>query len=528
MRNLTVRARLTLWNVLTVAVLIVLLGLGVSWRIRSDILAGVDRELRMRSDQFLQFGFPGPPGDPVPLDPKGAPMDPGPDAPAQPLDPNATGMRGPQQPSDPPNSPAPQALGAPMPMAGGPRNRARGPGDGLAPPMGAGIGRRQGMNPLRPRLFDEMGRSMTNVPGENPWNREALDRALQGEESFTTVALEGEEFRVYTRPLPPDRQGRVLQLARPLSDTRRALQGVNETLIAYAPLAILVAAAAGYLATRRALQPVADLAQSAERITAENLSGRIDARGDDEFAQLGGTFNAMLDRLERAFRDLEASVETQRRFVADASHELRTPLAAIKANTSLALSTERAAKDYRESLESVDKSASRMNALVQDLLTLARADAGRLVVEKDSADLREVLEGVVEGFRGKGAAIELREVGQTATVLGSDLSLTRLFENLLSNAVRHTPKDGKIEVTVESTPQEATVTVSDTGEGIAPEHLDKLGERFYRVDASRARSEGGVGLGLAICRSIVDAHGGKIEFESEVGKGTKVQVSFPR
>ncbi len=337
-------------------------------------------------------------------------------------------------------------------------------------------------------------------------------------------------MRVFSVPLRRDEivVGAV-QVAFPLTDINRAIASLNRTLLTLAPLALLIAGAGGAFLTDRALRPVRHISQAAEQIEAKDLSGRLPVTGKDEFSELARTFNAMLGRLEEAFTLLEKAFEQQRRFTADASHELRTPLTVIKANTSLALRGTRTVEDYRRALEAADRAADMTTSIVQDLLLLARSDAGNLGLSADVMPIQQVLERASEAVRNpENAPVRLNIFDADLSVVGNENELIRLFSNLLENAARHTPVDGTITVTAHSEEKTLVVTVADTGEGIPPEHLPHVTERFYRVDASRTRPSGGTGLGLAICRSIVEAHGGTLSITSAVGKGTTVTVTLPR
>jgi signal transduction histidine kinase len=319
-----------------------------------------------------------------------------------------------------------------------------------------------------------------------------------------------------------------------LSETERAVSGLVTTLLTIAPLALLAAAAGGYALTGRALRPVAQITMAAEQIGAEDLKRRIPVSGEDEFGRLALTFNGMLERLDVAFYERERlisqlrdMVEQQRRFTADASHELKTPLTAIKANTSLLLSGNPSPEDYCEATREIDEAAGSMSRLVQDLLLLARSDAGQLALETAAVPVLEPVERAVEQVRKSSAAPITIDVPPDLVVQGHEDSLTRLFLNLLDNAARHTPSDGSITIRGKRECDAVVVEVVDTGTGISPDHLPRLGERFYRVDTHRARAHGGTGLGLAICGEIARAHGGELSIASEPGQGTTVTVRLP-
>lgn len=393
---------------------------------------------------------------------------------------------------------------------------------------------------FEPRLLDlqghPLGASSFSSSEGAPWDRAGFAEAREGRKVYATITVNGEPARLLSLPL--EQQGHIIgvaQFARSLAQVQQDEDQMVGTLLTLIPLGLLIAGAGGAFLTDRALRPVRQITFAASQIEAQNLSGRLAVAGGDEFAHLAETFNGMLGRLERAFRDLgqayerlESAYQQQQRFTADASHELRTPLAIIKANTSLALTGSRTADQYKEKLQSVDAAADRMNRIVQDLLSLARADAGQRSDLLTPTALAEVLEQAVAAVRELGPApIRLHLPTQPIRVQGHADSLVRLFGNLLENAVRHTPADGCIQVFADSGDGQAIVQVSDTGDGIAAEHLPRVTERFYRVDAGRARRHGGTGLGLAICQSIVDSHGGEMQIESAAGRGTTVTIRLP-
>jgi signal transduction histidine kinase len=321
----------------------------------------------------------------------------------------------------------------------------------------------------------------------------------------------------------------VLQAARPLTEVEWAIGQLTRTLLTFIPFGLLVAGAGGAFLTSRALRPVRHITQAASRIEAQDLSQRLPVAGGDEFAHLAATFNGLLGRLERAF-------EQQRRFTADASHELRTPLAAIKVHTSLALRGERTPAQYRQTLQTVDRATDTATRIVQDLLLLARSDTQRLDLNLVPTPLPDVLLRAVQSVETALPAPNCLPAPPVAVTLsqpalrvcGDAHHLVRLFTNLLENAVRHTPPDGRVQITASACGGQVTVDVEDTGEGIAPEDLPHVCERFFRADDSRTRASGGTGLGLAICKSIVEAHGGRLTLESEVGKGTRARVILPQ
>jgi signal transduction histidine kinase len=227
---------------------------------------------------------------------------------------------------------------------------------------------------------------------------------------------------------------------------------------------------------------------------------------------------------------LEKAFQRQRQFTSDASHELRAPLAVIEAESSLALQKERPPGDYRQSLETISQEATQMSSLIEQLLTLARVDAGKEqwnFTEVNLGKLIAHLSADVEVLcQEKGLTLQLGQT-QDLVVKGDEARLRGLFMNLLDNAIRYTTRPGTVSVSLRREGKMAVAAVKDTGVGIPAEEIPFIFERFYRVDKSRSRAEGGTGLGLAISRHIAEAHGGKIEVESQVGAGSTFSVWLP-
>ncbi len=360
------------------------------------------------------------------------------------------------------------------------------------------------------------------------WDEQSISRSLQGDHVFSTIRYAGESVRILSVPIyHRSRIQYVIQFARSLSPVYLEVQRVTRGLLTLIPLALLIVGIGALLLTERALRPVRDIVHATEGIEASDLTGRLSERGSDEFSDLASTINNMLGRLDTAFRLLQEASDQQRRFTADASHELRTPLTIIKANTSLALSCERTPDEYKRTIDAVDRAADRMGKIVQDLLYIARSDAGQIFVSPEPVNARSVILQAIEAISDfKGHSVSQR-VAPNLWVAGDEDSLVRLFTNLLQNANKYTPAAGSIIVTASRKNGMITIVVADTGIGIAKEHIEHLGERFFRVDDGRAREEGGTGLGLAICRTIVESHCGSISIESTVGVGTKVTVELP-
>jgi len=360
---------------------------------------------------------------------------------------------------------------------------------------------------------------------------EFISEAIAGSSSFaTTQTAEGERVRLLTVPInisilgpPPGIQPAALVIAHSTKQIDQALAGLLRTLIIAVPLALALAAGGGIFLARRALKPVDKIAQTAREIGESDLSQRINVNTKDELGRLAATLNEMIGRLEKAF-------QRQKQFTGDASHELRTPLAVIEAESTLALQKERPSSDYQRSLEIISQESRQMSSLIDKLLTLARADAGKEQWNFTEVNLGKLISNLsadVEVLcKEKGLSLQLGKT-KDLVVKGDEARLRELFMNLLDNAISYTPAPGTVSVSFRREGQMAVVAITDTGIGIPAEDIPFIFERFYRVDKSRSRAEGGSGLGLAICQYIAEAHGGKIEVESKVGAGSTFSVWLP-
>jgi heavy metal sensor kinase len=316
----------------------------------------------------------------------------------------------------------------------------------------------------------------------------------------------------------------VLQVGVSRGDTDEVLRDLLVVLAVVAPVALAVAGGLGYVLAGRALAPVAAITRTAATIGANDLHARLNLPlPDDEVGRLARTFDAMLARIEDAF-------ERQRRFTGDAAHELRTPLSLMRGQVDLALSRPRSVEGYQAALRDLDEDLERMTGLVGTLLTLARADTGRLPLDPAPMDLAETIALLLEQYLSLAdeAGVALLDESSPSPLVADQDLLIQILVNLLDNALAHTPAGGRITVGCRPEGDSVRCWVADTGSGIPPEHLSRVFDRFYRVDTGRARAQGGTGLGLAICKAIAETHGGTIRLESRVGRGTRVELRLPR
>jgi len=327
-------------------------------------------------------------------------------------------------------------------------------------------------------------------------------------------------------PLDPESETAVLVIGRPTDSMLSSLRALRNTLIFAIPLTLLLSGTGGLFLVRRALRPVDRIIATTRTIEETDLARRVPVQSSDELGRLGRTINSMLDRLEEAFA-------RQRQFTDNASHELRTPLSVIEAEATLALMRERDSEEYREALATIAEESASMHKLINQLLTLARGDSlDRESFETEVIDLGSVVTDVSAALEplAKERGIELSGERSVVHIDGDPVRVRQLVVNLLDNAIRYTEQGGSVRADLDAEGADAVLRVKDSGIGIAPEHLDRVFERFVRLDSSRHRGgeASGSGLGLAICRQIVSLHGGAIEVESTPGQGSTFIVRLRR
>ncbi|MFL5767490.1 MAG: ATP-binding protein, partial [Actinomycetota bacterium] len=345
-----------------------------------------------------------------------------------------------------------------------------------------------------------------------------LRRVMSGDRLFTTIArgADAESFRTLAVALPTGCDAAVV-VSTSLDEVERSAHSLLVLMEVGIPVAVAAAAAGAWWLAGLALRPVSSMTEKASAIGPEHLDERIEVpQTSDEIQRLATTLNSMLDRVQ-------SGVEEKRRFVADASHELRTPLAIMRSELDVSLRDRELSTTARAVLQSSVEEVDRMTVTVENLLTLARMDEGGMQLDRRLADLHEVARSVLDSVRplSEGAHVRLELSGNSVEVPIDRERVEQVLTNLLSNAIRYSGEGGEVDVRTWTNGREAGLSVSDTGPGIPDAMQSRIFERFVRVDASRRSDGGGAGLGLAISKEIVDAHGGRIWLERQDGGGSR-------
>lgn len=341
----------------------------------------------------------------------------------------------------------------------------------------------------------------------------------------TTVGPDRQVTRVRSMRIKLDGRGDfIAQATYSLSNVNDALRSFRNLALGVFALAVLGAIVGGRIIAAKSLRPIDAMTRTIQSIRANDLSKRLACTPDgDELDELAGVVNEMLNRLER-------QVVRIRQFTADAAHELRTPLTALRGNAEVALNDSATPEARRQTLEESIEEYDRLSRLTDDLLLLARADAGDQLVQRTAVRLDNAIDDVVELFHAvadeKDISIRFERTSEVVAYADS-ARIRQVLCNLFDNAIKFTPTGGNVSVDLATSESFAIVTISDTGTGIGAEHIPHLFDRFFRADAARNRRTGGFGLGLPICRSIVEAHGGKIQVSSTLGEGTSVTMKLP-
>lgn len=341
---------------------------------------------------------------------------------------------------------------------------------------------------------------------------------------YETVEIDGHRQRVVSA-LAMTRFGLLrLHVGRSMQAQVDETQEFIIILLTTLPFVFAAAVAVGYFVSSRALKPVAAMIATASDITANRLDQRITVPDTgDELARLAQTFNEMLDRLHQSFEEM-------RRFTADAAHDLRTPVTALRSEIEVGLMTNKTVEEFRESMEAVLVEAEHLGRLTNHLLDLCREDYGLHPDQNEAVALNAVIGEVIDNLEmaahQKGIDFQVDLPDQCA-VFGDPMRIRRVFTNLLHNAVQYTSPGGHVWVRGGTADDQMRIEVADDGPGIPTEDLPHIFERFRRVDKSRNREQGGAGLGLSICKAIVESHGGQVDVQSSPGHGTCITVSLP-
>jgi heavy metal sensor kinase len=362
-------------------------------------------------------------------------------------------------------------------------------------------------------------------PADRSFNPAALNSIARPVAPGTEIVGE-QHLMIRTTPVNAPSGRYLVELGVSTQSLDEGLARLLDLLGLLLPVMILCAAGGGYWLVNRALRPVDRLSQTAEQMSLQNLTLRLPvAPSGDALERLAISLNNMLGRLRH-------SVQTSRRFLADASHELRTPLTVIKGELQELTHVPNLTKgDVRERVGSVLEEVSRLEHLVSGLLVLSRLDAGETQTEWVNVDLAELALSTAEHMRliAEDRGIEIDLLGlREAVILGDRARLKQIVVNLLDNAIRFTPRSGRVALRTASDDSGVVLEVSDTGIGIPAASITQVFDRFFRVDVARSRDDGGAGLGLSIVKSICTAHGAEIDVESMINNGSSFRVRFPR
>ncbi|MEZ0363088.1 sensor histidine kinase [Mycobacterium sp. pUA109] len=396
-------------------------------------------------------------------------------------------------------------------------------------------------NPGRPpsnfyvRDVDPDGRTWTVVNDQNAEPALPADNDV-GPTPTTVPSVDGSgvQWRAVSVRGP---HGGLTTVAIDLSDVQSTMRFLEWSRAGIAAVVLIVLGAVGYAVVHRSLRPLVEVEQTAAAIAGGQLDRRVPERDSrTEVGRLSSALNGMLAQIQRAVAASEASAEQarnseerMRRFITDASHELRTPLTTIRGFAELY--RQGAARDVEMLMSRIESESRRMGLLVEDLLVLARLDAQR-PLERHQVDLLTLASDAVHDAQAIAPArtitLDVFDGPGTPEVLGDDARLRQVLSNLMANALQHTPETADVTVRVGTVDDDAVLEVVDEGPGMSEHDAQRVFERFYRTDSSRARASGGTGLGLSIVNSLVHAHGGNVSVTTAPGQGCRFRVALPR
>jgi heavy metal sensor kinase len=355
---------------------------------------------------------------------------------------------------------------------------------------------------------------------------QVLINARDGKETRERIRLPGRKtpYRIISTPIYKNgRLTQIIQLGTHLRFVKKNLFHFRNNILIALPILLLLGALGGWVLARRSLSPIGYIASKARSITSENLSERLHPRGTgDEMDDLIRTINEMIARLDSSFKRMAE-------FTADASHELKTPICAMRGEAEVLLSKGRETEEYQEGLAHFIEQFDHLNQMINDLILLSKFDSTQVESKRVPLRLDLLIKDLCNVFHvlaeQNNIAMEMDTI-EEVTVIGDKVHLQQLFTNLIDNAIKYTLK-GTIRVTVEKDEDTTLVKIKDTGIGIPKEERENIFKRFYRVDKSRSRETGGVGLGLSIADWIAHAHHGRIEVDSELNQGSTFTVYLP-
>jgi heavy metal sensor kinase len=381
-----------------------------------------------------------------------------------------------------------------------------------------------------PILLFRVQEGMEPLVASENWISEKLGESISNQHpertSFSMHAANGKQYRVLTGTATAGTHSYRITVAHHEDSVKQTRKTLALIILLTLPIAVAISLAIGYVIAGRVLAPITTITRKAEEISAENLSERLPiGETDDEFNRLATVFNQTFARIEDSFDRL-------RRFTADASHELRTPLAAIRSIGETAMHTPEEQLNSRETIGSILEESDRLRQLVDALLTLSRADAGEIGARREAVDLAELARDTVDLMNvlaeEKHQSISITTHG-TAIAKVDRASVRQAITNLLDNAIKYSPAESDILISIGVTNHnEAFVEIADSGIGIPEQDIQRIFDRFYRVDKGRSREVGGAGLGLSIAKWAVEINGGRIEVESTCNQGSIFRVVFSR